>query len=338
MTNVLGDEYLPEKIFHRDEQLKKIRNVFINFKKYKAGTNLLIIGVSGSGKTTLIRKVIKEEDNSLFVSGNETKTSFKKLKNLFELKCQYRHEAVEEAINILKKNPKIIIVDEIDKIVDFHLLINDLNLIYRKTMIPIIIISYKRDILSKMSVDALRTLYFERINLSSYNSFELRDIIEERLKLLGIDKDQLPGEFIPYLSAVSAKSGSCRLALNILLRCLQNGNFSKKFIEEIYENLMKEDWAGFYDEINSTEKKFLCVLLNNCNDKEEINLERLQFEMKKEDFPLTISRISQMVNTFERYSVVISKHKNMGRGGGRKRMVRFLSKEVYNSVSKLNIY
>jgi hypothetical protein len=45
-----------------------------------------------------------------------------------------------------------------------------------------------------------------------------------------------------------------------------------------------------------------------------------------------------MVNNFERYSVLISKHKNLGRAGGRKRMIKFLSKEAYNSVSKLIPY
>ena len=56
----LSDDYIPEKILHRDSQIKEIKKIFKNFKKLGMGTNLVILGVTGSGKTCLIKKIIYE--------------------------------------------------------------------------------------------------------------------------------------------------------------------------------------------------------------------------------------------------------------------------------------
>ncbi|GAI40193.1 unnamed protein product, partial [marine sediment metagenome] len=146
-------------------------------------------------------------------------------------------------------------IDEIDKIKNINQLANDLNTIYRKTMIPIIIISLRRNIVEQMTSDVRKTLFFERIKLPSYNALELKDILKSRIKMI---EKKLPGfdeGTINYISAIAARQGSARVLMNITLKCLQKNNFTKKFIEQIYMEMMKEDWVDFVNDINETEKE-----------------------------------------------------------------------------------
>jgi len=332
MIEELSDEYIPKEVLHREEQMSQIRDIFRNFKKNKTGTNLLLFGCTGSGKTTIIKKIIKEENNSIYISCDETGTSYKTLKSFFNLNEKTHQKLLERTIKELKKNPKIIVLDEIDKISraeDFTKLMANLNTIYRKTMVPIILITLKRDILTNMKSDVRKTLLPEKINLPSYNAVELRDILTSRLENLKLDL-KIDEGVINYISALSARQGSARILMNIILRCIQKNTFSHDFIEEVYSNIIKEDWMDFMNDINESEKEFLRTLfILGCDYEKGISAESIEKYIK-----LTGARISQLINTFERYSAVKSWHENLGRAGGRRRFVKFASKEVYEDLGK----
>jgi len=173
----LSEEYIPKDILFRDAQIKQIRDVFLNYQRIGMGTNLLIQGVTGSGKTTIIKKITEKENNSIYISCLDKKTTHEVLKSLFNIKIRNQSEVLQKIVKKLLEDPKILIIDEIDKVRDFTNLMNDLNFIYRKTMIPIIIITMKRNILQKMPLDVIKTLFFERVSLPSYNANELKCIL-----------------------------------------------------------------------------------------------------------------------------------------------------------------
>ena len=91
---------------------------------------------------------------------------------------------------------------------------------------------------------------------------------------------------------------------------------------------MKQDWIGFISDINTTEKKFLGNLLDFCSDEREVSSETLQREMQ-----LSGARISQIINIFEKYALVTSRHENLGRGRGRRRLIKFSNKDVYDEIN-----
>lgn len=330
----LSDDYIPEKVLYRDKQIKEIKQVFKNFKEFKTGTNLAILGVTGSGKTCIIKKIIEEEDDSVYISCSETLTPFKTIKSIFNLNIKTYEELLKKTIEKLKTNPKILVIDEIDKIKNFNQLINNLNTIYRKTMVPIIILTLKRNIIGQMPSDVRKTLFFERINLPCYNSTELRSILKTRLKLIknniGTKTLGFNEGTINFISAIASRQGSARVLMNLTLRCLQKNNFSQIFIEKLYKEMTKEDWLDFMNDINETEKKFLKVLLEKCDYENEVASEILQKSMGN----LTSARISQLINTFEKYSAITSRHENLGRAGGRRRLIKFESKEAYSELNK----
>jgi len=321
----LSEEYIPEYILHREVQCKKIKSIFQNFKNSGMGTNLSITGVTGSGKTTLIRKILEDQNDSIYINCNETKTPFKTLSKICHKKVKTQSDVLQIVIEELKANPKILILDEIDKTTNLFLLANDLNTIYRKVMVPIIIISPKRNIVEKMPTDVRKTLFFNKLNLPSYNALELRDILDQRIKSMTIDLSKLDEAKKSFICAVASKQGSARVLINILIRCIQENNFTQVYISGIYEDMVKKDWLGFIEDINETEKKFLQVLLDLCDDKKLVDFQILQKEMK-----LSGGRISQLINTFERYDAIRSDVENLGRGGGRRRRVKFIDNDTYN--------
>jgi len=333
MIEELSEDYIPDEVLHREEQIEKIKDIFQNFLDNKIGTNIIIFGVTGSGKTLLVKKVMKEMNNAIYVSCDNTLTAFKTLKTLFNLNSKTHQEILETAIKELKKNPKILIFDEIDKISrseDFTKLMSNFNTIYRKTMVPIILITLKRDILNNMKTDVRKTLLFEKLNLPSYNAKELKDILKQRISKIKLDVDE---GIINYISALAAQYGSARLLMNLLLRCIQKNDFSFDFIDGAFKQIIKEDWIDFINDINPTEREFLRTLLYLCNDEKEVSAEELEKKLN-----ITRQRIYQLINTFENYSVIISRHENLGRAGGRKRFVKFASKEAYDEINKFMGY
>ena len=336
MLNQLSDEYLPTEILHRKEQIDEISECFDIFNKGKYGSqSLAILGVTGSGKSTIIRKIEEEKKNAIYINCAETKTAFKTLKAICGAKVKTHSDMLSKIIEFLKENPKIIILDEADKVTDLIILMNDLNVVYRKLMIPVILVTLKRDIVETLPSDVRKTFFFQKVNLPSYNAFELKDILISRLKIADIEVPELDEGKIAYIAAIAAQQGSARVLINITLRCLQRANFSEEYIGVVYDQITKEDWLDFVNGINHTEKVFLLFLLDNCDWEKEISSEYIQNNIT---FPhgkkLSGGRISQLLNSFEKYSLISSRHNNQGRAGGRKRMVKFCTKENYQDLSK----
>lgn len=325
----LSDFYIPKEIPHRENQINDIKQIFQNFKKYKSGSNLIIFGVTGSGKTTIVKRVIEEENNSIYVSGSDTQTTYKTIKAFFNLKIQTHEELLRRTIEMLQKEPKIIIIDEVDKINDLVCLFNDLNTIYRKTMVPIIVITLKHNLIAGIPVDAKKTLYFEKMVLPAYNSIELKDILVSRINQI---KDEIPKineGTINYISAIAGRQGSARALLTILLKCIQKRNFNHDFIEEVYKQMLHDECFDYLEDINDTEREFLNHMIESCDYEKETTSEILEKKIG-----LSNARVSQLLNIFEKYSLIKTYHKNLGRGGGRKRMIKFCSKEIYDELTK----
>lgn len=326
----LSEEYLPKEVLFREKEMMRIKEVFINFKKWGMGTNLLLLGVTGSGKTTIIKKVIEEENNSIYISGSSCNTAHKVISNICGIRTKDTADVLSRTIEELKKKPKIIIIDEIDKVKNLNQLMNHLNEIYRKTMIPIIIITLRRDILNKIPIDARKTLFFERIGLSSYNANELQAILNDRLSRISTELPEISEGAVNFIAAIASKQGSARVLMNIAIRCLQRNNFSQEYISSVYDELIKQDWLGFINEINETERAFLESLVDTCSAEEEIASEQIQKIMD-----ISPARACQLINTFEKYGVVKSRHENLGRAGGRRRLIKFASKEIYSDIKIL---
>jgi len=203
--------------------------------------------------------------------------------------------------------------------------------------LPIILLTCKRNFTETISIDAKKTLWLERISLPSYTSIELQTIIKSRLELMDMKIPQINDHFINKLCAYGGKSGSCRITLNILLRCIQKNSFKISDLDEINKSLNDVDWRGFFSDLNETEKRFLSSLCNCCSASKECASYNVLQELKKFwNINLTQGRISQLIDFFVDYDILNSRHDNKGRAGGRRRLIKFKSEDVYNIMTDMS--
>jgi len=332
----LTDNYQPERILHRDYQINSIKNVFKNFKEQGHAQNLIVFGVTGSGKTTTIKKIICDEDNHYFGSGAITNTSFKTLKSMFDLNCNTYEKLLKDIILKLKEEPGIIIIDELNKIMDIANLFNNLNTIYRETGCPLILVTNRRTIFEDIPDDARLTLFLEKVEFESYNALQLYDIIFERLDLI---KDRIKVDIekneagIRKICAMGGKEASARIVLNITLKCVLNNNFSLEFIDNIKENLERDSWKEFLENLRPFEKDFLKSLLDLQLRSKNIYPSDLAKDMGK---GFTPARISQLISAFAGYGIIDGNcYENLGRAGGRKRVLKFSNQYIFDTLSEL---
>ncbi len=339
MLNELTEFYIPDKILHRDEQLDKIREVFKRFKELGTAKNLLIQGFSGSGKTACINKVLSEQDNHyIYVSGSKQITSTQILKAITDLTFNTRERLLSEAIMMFRKNPHIIIIDEINKlkrVEEIRWLFNDLNTLYRETGCPIIIITNMREILKIPDHDALNTLFFRIVELKPYNALEMKDIIEDRIELIRVKygkeiKFSKEFDILSYISAVSVNEaeGSARMALSLIKECIIIGEFTKETVDKIVEEMKESEWREVIDCLPKVERRFLALLIELAQNKSLIPIGDIIRRLK--EYPP--SRVSQMINSLERYFIIERAKSNTD-----KRMinVRFVSKELLQKLEPL---
>ncbi len=331
MIRELTESFEPKKILHRKEQMKVIEAVFKNFREFSMASNLLIQGVTGSGKTTVVSKLIESNkkpdcEDILFISGADTKTTFKTLRALFDINCSTVEKLLSEGIKLLKKHPKILIIDEVNKIRDHENLFDNLNTIYRGTQCPIIIITNKRTVLDNMPEDARLTLLFDKVEFPSYNAIEIKDIIQDRL--YSLEKIKIPEVALSKICAYSGRQGSARVALQIIMKCVLANNYTQTYIDKIAKNLEREDWKTFINALTASERRFLEALLYISDKKQFIRHSDLTLQLKE----VSPSRISQLVTSFEDYGILVTEYRNLGRGNGRYRVMRFVSNEIKSQL------
>ncbi len=332
MIKELTEFYTPKKILHRDTQIKTIEKVFDTFKEFGMASNLLIQGYSGSGKTTVVDMIVSKKNNHVFVSGASTATTCKTLKAIFDLNFNTEERLLNEGIKQLKKNPKIIIIDEVNKIRDVRFLFDDLNTIYRATACPIILISNKRTLIQQMPEDAKLTLFFDKIEFEPYNAIELKEIVRDRLDAIeNKNIPQVPEGALSHICAFGRLKGSARVALDITLKCILSNDFSQKYVVSLVDKIEAEDWEDWGRKLIQTERLFLQHLLLLLSQKKKVMSSDMLAKMNN----LSPSRISQLIGTFEDYGVIKLERQNMGRAGGRTTLISFASNEIQEQLEKL---
>ena len=332
----LTDKFIPQRFLFREGQYNQIKKIFSDFKedRYMA-TNLIILGTTGAGKTSMIRKIINEQDNNLFVSAMENKTTNRILKALSGKKLCSDSELIQCLVKLLNENPKILIIDEVGKIQDPENFCNTLNAIYRLTNVPIIVITNKWTFIEEMPDDAKLTLFFNKVEFPSYSAIQLKEILKERLVCIRekTDFDFSEGS-LEYLSAKIIKEhfGSVRTALVILNQCVTARDDSIKFINEKIEYIETQEWESFLHKLSSLEKDFLNIILELAENEEEIPSTDIANRMKGLASP---SKISQIITSFIDYGIIKAKWKHLGRAGGKHRIISFSKPEYRTKLLKL---
>lgn len=238
--DALRIDYIPERLPHREEQLKIVAGVLAPFLKGQRGSNLFVYGQTGTGKTAVVRFVLDKLQNrsvksllkaqTCYINCRLVGTEYRILASLgqaLDIVIPFTGLATTEVLDRFKqllstkKLLLIAVLDEIDALVKEH---GD-NLLYQLTRLNenlnygrVSIIGISNDLRFKELLDprVLSSLSEEEVVFKPYTALEIRDILFERVSV-AFKKGALDDSALTLSSAEAAKEhGDARRALDLL--------------------------------------------------------------------------------------------------------------------------
>lgn len=239
----LSIDYTPLDLPHREEQIRKLAQLFKVLIENPGGANkkVIITGSTGTGKTAIakrfgamIQEIARERKINLHyihINCRRYKTSFMVLSRIiqhFNPKFPKRGFNVAELFHILageiidKEDAYILLcLDEADILV-----LSEPSLIYNLTRIQddslnskqrlsLITIAKNNSFKKNLDSSIVSTFQCSTIQLEKYSNFQLRDILKNRIREAFFDGTVL-NDTINLIADFAAESGDARYALELL--------------------------------------------------------------------------------------------------------------------------
>lgn len=238
--DVLRHDYLPERLPHRDEQIKRLGETVAPVLKGASCSNIFLYGKTGTGKTAVTRYVLNHLKNKAHEFGAPVKVAYincrlagTKYRVLARL-CQglgvsvpFTGLSVGEVFDRFRigldssRTIYIIVLDEID------VLIKDRgdSLLYELTRVnetlcnsKAVLVGISNDLRLKEFLDprVLSSLSEEEVVFRPYDARELRIILFERAQLAFLDDALSDGALSLCAALAAAEHGDARRALDLL--------------------------------------------------------------------------------------------------------------------------
>ena len=237
---ILDFDYVPDKILHRDDQIKLLAQMFKPLLS-NISQNAVIKGPVGTGKTVTAKKLCNSISNIArkqgkiieYVHINCRKRSTDAMAllgvlNHFDSRFPDRGFSVQEMLVVLRKQLQkrnaqlLVVLDEADALIKK----SGSNLIYsltrfsdestaNKIPISLLLISQK-DVVQMLDSAALST--FKRSNvlfLDKYTRNELWDIIKQRVEM-AFHNDTVDAGCIDLIADIASEWGDARFAIELL--------------------------------------------------------------------------------------------------------------------------
>ena len=268
--DALDSSYIPEELPHRDSQIKKIAEKTACALLGHTPPSILCYGMTGTGKTATIRYVSQKlaQQNSeikpwwIYINCNIVSTPYRILAHIYNTISRVekipptglpKDIIFKKLLGLLDSKVEnsicFLVLDEIDILVNkkggneilYDLTRLNENLDNSKT--SIIGISNKLKFKENLDPRILSSLGEEHIVFPSYDASELRDILNDRVKV-AFQEDVLKEEVIPLCAALAAKEhGDARKALQLFRKAGelaerdQNRIVTAKHVKKAQEDL-----------------------------------------------------------------------------------------------------
>lgn len=242
--SVLKEDWQPEKLPEREDELEEIRNALAPATRGVNAHNLFLYGKTGQGKTVAIDHELAllqeyattQDDLELSViktSANNQSTSYQLAAHIIKeirgrakkpsgIDQQSMFDLLYDELRELNETI-IIVIDEIDSIGSNDDLLYELprarkNGYLESQWISVIGISNDLEFRDNLSPKVKDSLYDSEIEFAPYNANQLTSILVRRAERAFID-DILDGDVIPLCSAFAAQDeGSARQAIRLLYK------------------------------------------------------------------------------------------------------------------------
>ncbi|MGZ7108760.1 MAG: orc1/cdc6 family replication initiation protein [Methanobacterium sp.] len=347
----LDHRFLPDKLPHREEQIKSVAKYWIEALNNVTPPDVTIYGKTGTGKTAVTKfakkqllQVAKDRNVNVrveYVRCTDYTTEYQVIARLCQQLGQnvpYRGwtkaEVVHSFRDLFKKDVfgknliLIVLLDEID-----ILLKNDgdgiLYTLTRTENVAIASISNYVEFKKFIKPRVKSSLRDREIVFPPYNAQQLVDILEERSNLSFRDQ-VLNDNVIPLCAALAAKEeGDARYALDLLRTSGELADekgseiVHEEYVREAKDQIEHNKVTDIIMTLPSQQQKVLESLLYLTKRKEEITSGRL-YEVYKEvskGDSVSYRRIFDFINELEMLGLISTKTISRGRGKGRTNII-----------------
>ncbi|WP_305554791.1 orc1/cdc6 family replication initiation protein [Methanobrevibacter sp. V74] len=349
----LDHRFLPDKLLHRDEQIRQIAKCWVDVLDGVTPSNVTLYGKTGTGKTAtskFAREQLLEFANNenVFVKIEHIRCTdytteyqvIAELCNRLGRDVPNRGWTKAEVVNTFRnifKRPSIrrgkllliVILDEIDILLDKD---GDgiLYTLTRTDNVSVLSISNYLDFKNLIKSRVTSSLNDKEIVFPPYGADQLSDILSERAELSFKD-NVLESDVIPLCSAMAAKEeGDARYALDLLKNAgeLAFDESSKKVTSNHVRKAKDRIEHNKVSEILSTlplqQQRLLEAILNLTKKNEEITSGKLYetyTDISKKD-AVTYRRIFDFINDLELLGLISTNTVSRGRGKGRTNIIK----------------
>ena len=364
----LDHRWLPDKLVHREEQIKQIAKYWVDVLSDVTPSNVTLYGKTGTGKTAA-SKFAREQlmdiarKKSIFVKVEYVRCTdytteyqvIAELCNKLGRDVPNRGWTKGEVVNTFrdifkstnafgKKLHLIVIFDEIDILLDKD---GDgiLYTLTRTDNVSILCISNYLDFKNLIKSRVTSSLNDKEIVFPPYGAGQLSDILNERAEI-SFNENVLESDVIPLCSAMAAKEeGDARYALDLLKNAgeLAFDEDSPKVTNDHVKRAKDKIEHNKVIEIISTlplqQQRVLESILNLTKQKEEITSGKLYeayTDLYKKD-AVTYRRIFDFINELEMLGIISTNTISRGRGKGRTNIIKLQCDETLLETTLFSI-
>ena len=354
----LDHRFLPDKLVHRDEQIRQIAKYWVDVLDNVTPSNVTLYGKTGTGKTAA-SKFAREQ----LIEAASNENVFVKIEYIRCTDYTTEYQVIAELCNRLgrdvpnrgwtkaevvnafrelfrtnafgRKLHLIVILDEIDILLEKD---GDgiLYTLTRTDNISVLSISNYLDFKNLINSRVTSSLNDKEIVFPPYGANQLSDILNERAQL-SFNDGVLDSDVIPLCSAMAAKEeGDARYALDLLKNAgeLAFDEDSEKVTSDHVIRAKDRIEHNKVSEILSTlplqQQRLLEAILTLTKQGEEITSGKLYeaySDVSKSD-AVTYRRIFDFINDLELLGIISTNTVSRGRGKGRTNIIKLQCDEV----------
>lgn len=316
-ARVLTADFLPNRMVHRDAQVKQIKRNLEPMLEGEPPRDMLLYGPPGTGKTTMTEYVVDElqRHSSEVMSGSVNcwryPSRFKVYYNLLqELGVNLIHrtgtptdELVDKFRSKVSKRPSIIILDEVDQVEDERILYD----FAREENIALVMIANKETALYDVDDRIRSSLEGTReVKFPAYDTDEIVDILLDRRKW-GLRNEAVSRSELRKIA--TRADGDARIAINALRIAAEEAEeqdleeITSEVVQEALPEAEKQNKSKSIEKLNGHQK----VLYDIIEEEETVSPGDLYEEYREEvDEPKVERTLRKYLNKMTHYNVIES--------------------------------
>ncbi len=366
--DVLSPDYIPPRLIGRDEQISKLAYLMRHILKNKRPDNVLIFGPPGCGKTVVSKHVLRSLDAKLELDPINVKVEWvyihckKVFTNTSVLYALIQHldrstkvprsgYSLDYYCNELyklmdeKNTALIVILDEIDFLRSDNVLYNFSRAVANDELkegkfISFIGLSNSLKYEETLDERVLSSMGFNKLRFPPYHAQSIYDILNDRVSL-AFAPDTISGEVLEDCAIDAANAGGdIRKALGVLKTAaelaVENGESTilKEHLKTAETKVQMEEIIKSVVELPLHHKIVLASIIKSIggNKKYVYSGEVVKMYKKLCEYveikPLDSSMVSKSISSLELQSFIHYEKVNMGKRGGKSRMITVRSEDV----------